>query len=62
MAVAVLVLKQTVLPNLSLPVRFAGEVLGGAAAYVLCVLGLHRDRCRKFVDLLKQARAGRCPA
>lgn len=51
MVTAVLLLKWSLPHSLSLYVQLITEILGGAAAYCLTLLTLHRDRLRAFLQV-----------
>lgn len=53
MIVVVMAAKHMMSPDWPLPVRFAGEVLSGAATYALTTLSLHGERVRSFIRLIR---------
>jgi O-antigen/teichoic acid export membrane protein len=57
MILAVSVLKWAIPPAWPLYVRFALEVTGGAAAYLIVLSVLHGDRLRSFLSLYRRNRA-----
>ena len=61
MILAVSMLKWTIPPAWPLYVRFAVEVTGGAAAYLIVLSVLHGDRLRSFLSLYRRNRASNSP-
>ncbi len=61
MVVAVGVLKWMITPAWTLYTRFAIEVSGGAAVYLIVLLALHGDRWRSFLRLYRSRRASNGP-
>jgi O-antigen/teichoic acid export membrane protein len=61
MVLAVNVLKWTIPAGWPLYIRFAMEVTGGAAAYLIVLAALHGDRLRSFVSLYRHRAASNTP-